>query len=62
MLQKANTNVIGTKSTPMNSWFFACGKYFLSKWLHGYFWKNVIQDLYYDMACHGVFAWGNQCK
>lgn len=31
MLQKANTNVIGTKSPPMNLWFFVCGKYFSFK-------------------------------
>lgn len=28
MLQKANTNVIGTKTPPMNLCFFVCGKIF----------------------------------
>ena len=31
MLQKANTNVIGTKSPSMNSGFFVCGNHFSFK-------------------------------
>lgn len=45
MLQKANTNVIGTKTPPMNLWFFVGNIFFqrqtaiwsLSESLYGYF-------------------------
>lgn len=45
MLQKANTNVIGTKRPPMNLWLFICGKYwffFKERQPYEVFWKTYL--------------------